>query len=212
MFTGIIEETGRLKRKTVSSQAMTLEIGADITTAGTKIGDSVAVNGVCLTVVEVTADSLTMQAIKETVEHSTIPDWNAGDKLNLERALAAGDRLGGHIVQGHADGIGIISSIERREGEIRVTVSAEREVMRYVVHKGSITIDGISLTVAEAESDGFTVAIIPHTWQNTALRARNTGGRVNLETDIIARYVEKFVREKDASPAISEDFLRKAGF
>ena len=212
MFTGIIEETGILKRKSPSSQALTLTIEASVTAEDTKIGDSLAVDGVCLTVVELGPGFLTMQAVTETVEHSTIPGWNPGRTLNLERAMSAGGRFGGHIVQGHVDGIGVIKAIEHRQSEIRLTVSAGRDIMSYVVHKGSVTIDGISLTVASTENDSFSVAIIPHTWKNTNLCGKNIGSRVNLETDILARYVEKFLAHRESGPELNEDFLRKAGF
>lgn len=211
MFTGLIEELGTLEGKIPGTEKTKLLIKADRVLESTKIGDSIAVNGVCLTVVEMDDRGFSVEAVEETVRHSTISLWKVGTKLNLERAMAVGDRLGGHIVQGHVDGMGRIISIASGSDGHRLKLEAEKEVMLYVVHKGSITIDGISLTVARAEENWFETAIIPHTWQNTNLYILRTGDKVNLETDIIARYVEKFF-QANPSRGLSEEFLRNAGF
>ena len=211
MFTGLIEEIGTLAGKIPSAGKTKMQISARQVLEGTKIGDSIAVNGVCLTVVEIDDRGFAVEAVEETVRHSTISIWTAGRKLNLERAMAVGDRLGGHMVQGHVDGMGRIISIASGSDGYRLRIEADKEVMRYVVHKGSITVDGISLTVARTEEIWFEAAIIPHTWQNTNLHTLKTGDRVNLETDVIAKYVEKFFRAKSAG-GLSEDFLRTAGF
>ena len=150
MFTGLIEETGILERAVPSASEIVLQVRAKLVLEGIRIGDSVAVNGVCLTVVDSDTSGFAAQAVQETVENSTIPDWRVGDVLNLERALAVGDRLGGHIVQGHVDGIGTVKSIRAGELETVISVSAPSEIMKYIVRKGSIAIDGISLTVAQA--------------------------------------------------------------
>ncbi len=211
MFTGIIEEIGVLKRKLPSGSALELEITAEIVLPGTKIGDSLAVDGVCLTVKCLDSRSFTVQAVRETVSHTTIPSWKISDKLNLERAISASSRLGGHIVQGHIDGLGKIQSIIAEDNEKRITIAASPEIMKYIVRKGSVTIDGISLTVADVLSDAFTVAVIPHTWQNTGIGNKTAGASVNLETDIIARYIEKFLIDR-STPGLTEDLLRQSGF
>jgi len=211
MFTGIIEEIGVLKRKQPSGSVIDLEIDAEIVLPGMKIGDSIAVDGVCLTVTYLDSHGFIIQAMQETVSHTTIPQWKIGERLNLERALSAGSRLGGHLVQGHIDGLGTIQSIIAETSEKRLTISAAPEIMKYIVRKGSITIDGISLTVAEVFSSAFAVAVIPHTWQNTIISCKAAGASVNLETDIIARYIEKFLQDR-STPGLTEDFLRQSGF
>jgi len=212
MFTGLIEETGILERAVPSASEIVLQVRAKLVLEGIRIGDSVAVNGVCLTVVDSDTSGFAAQAVQETVENSTIPDWRVGEVLNLERALAVGDRLGGHIVQGHVDGIGTVKSIRAGELETVISVSAPSEIMKYIVRKGSIAIDGISLTVAQANGDVFTVAIIPHTWGNTNLTRLSSGSQVNLETDVLARYVEKFFTDRELQSSITEKKLREAGF
>ena len=212
MFTGLIEETGSLRRRIPSPAGFKLEIEADKVLEGTRIGDSIAVNGVCLTVVEIGAARFTVEAVRETVEHSTVPDWKIREPLNLERALAAGDRFGGHFVQGHIDGTGTIKNSVKAGEENRLIINCSSEILRYIIYKGSIAIDGISLTVAEAGKDSFTAAIIPHTWSNTNLNRRKIGDRVNLETDLIAKYVENFLRRGNSPSGLTEDALRRAGF
>jgi len=211
MFTGLIEEIGVLKRKLPSGGIIALEITAQTVLPGSKIGDSIAIDGVCLTVVRLNSDSFTVQAVQETVSGTTISGWKIGQRLNLERALAVGSRFGGHIVQGHIDGLGKIKSIVTASNEIRITVEAPPEIMKYIVRKGSIALDGISFTVADAFTNAFAIAIIPHTWEKTSIKYKSEGSPVNLETDILARYIEKFLFDR-ASPGLSEDFLRQAGF
>lgn len=213
MFTGIIEETGKLEGITPERDGLRLKISAGKVLEGTDIGDSIAVNGVCLTVVEMGTGSFRVQAVRETVSKTTIAGWRTGMDLNLERAVTANTRLGGHLVQGHIDGLGTIDSISDRSGEVQVKISAGREIMRYVVKKGSICVDGISLTVADAGDDNFELAIIPHTWKNTNLHNRRSGDKVNLETDIIARYIEKLMNfDRKQGGGLTEEFLRSAGF
>jgi len=211
MFTGLIEEIGVLKRKLPSGGIIALEITAQTVLPGSKIGDSIAIDGVCLTVVRLNSDSFTVQAVQETVSGTTISGWKIGQRLNLERALAVGSRFGGHIVQGHIDGLGKIKSIVTASNEIRITVEAPPEIMKYIVRKGSIALDGISFTVADAFTNAFAIAIIPYTWEKTSIKYKSEGSPVNLETDILARYIEKFLFDR-ASPGLSEDFLRQAGF
>ena len=213
MFTGLIEETGILRELEKQADGAVLTIEASIVTKGTQTGDSIAVNGVCLTVVSVQPDSFTAQAVRETVENTTLASWKPGGALlNLERALPAGARMGGHIVQGHVDGVGEIVKVSKREMSSVFTFTAGTEVMKYIVYKGSIAIDGVSLTIAHTDDDSFSIAVIPHTLANTNLRTLSIGNKVNLETDIIARYVEKFTSLRELKTGLTEDKLRSAGF
>ncbi len=211
MFTGIIEEVGFLRKMTPTAQAVRIEISACSTLQDTRPGDSISVNGICLTVVEIGEDYFAMDAVKESVSNTTITLWETGDELNLERAMPVAGRLGGHLVQGHIDGMGTVKNIWKVGNDYRFLVETSEELMRYIVHKGSIAVDGISLTVAEVNRNAFTVAVIPHTYSNTNIHRRKIGDRINLETDIIARYVEKFI-QSSSSGRINEEFLRKAGF
>ena len=158
-----------------------------------KVGDSVSVSGVCLTVVEASPSMLTFDVVRETVERSALGRLKPGDTVNIERALRAGDRLGGHMVLGHADGVGVVKEIRRAAGETIFRFEAPPEIMQFIVEKGSIAVDGISLTVADLGPSWFTVALIPHTLANTTLGEAAVGSVVNLETDIIGKYVFKFV-------------------
>jgi len=212
MFTGLIEETGTLEHRIPTGAGYQLRIKARKVLQGVKIGDSLSLNGICLTVIGVDNDSFSVEAVKETADESTLVHWRTGEVINLERALALGDRLGGHIVQGHVDGFGIIKTIETGSLEIIIEVSTSSELMKYIVHKGSICIDGISLTVADCKEVSFTVAVIPHTWSHTNLRTKKSGDMVNLETDVIARYVEKFLVGSKNNSGITESILRDAGF
>lgn len=212
MFTGLIEEVGRLKRLTRTGEGVNLTIEAKKTLEGMNIGDSIAINGICLTVTDIGRSEFSLQAVSETIRNSTASKWNVGEKINLERAMKVSDRLGGHIVQGHVDGMGTVEAINMGELSITLKISASSEVLRYVVKKGSICVEGISLTVAEVDDKSFSVAIIPHTWQNTNLNVLTRGSKVNLETDILARYVEKFMSENKAGSGLTEDALRNAGF
>ena len=212
MFTGLIEEIGFLKTVRPTGAGLSLEVEASTVLQDLKTGDSIALNGICLTVTRLLEKGFAVQAVTETVENSTIRFWKSGQPLNLERAAALGDRLGGHLVQGHIDGMGIVKSIQTGELQNRIIIKAEPDVMRYIVRKGSIAVDGVSLTVASTEDDSFSVALIPFTWDNTIFKYIKSGDRVNLETDIIARYVEKFIILKTNSQSLNENFLRQAGF
>jgi riboflavin synthase len=195
MFTGLVEEAGRVAAIRTAEGAARLEIVAPLVAAGARVGESICVNGVCLTVTELSAGEarLTFDAMPETLRRSSLGALKPGDGVNLERSLAVGDRLGGHIVQGHVDGVGRIAALQPEGNAIRITVAAPDGLMRYIVEKGSIAIDGISLTVAALGPQEFTVAIIPHTWEVTNLRDRRVGDPVNLEVDILAKYVERLL-------------------
>lgn len=215
MFTGIIEETGKIKSVNFRSDCGTLEIEADKTLSDVHIGDSIAVNGVCLTVTSFTRSSFTADVMAETVRRSSLGFLKKDSFVNLERAMAANGRFGGHIVSGHIDGLGTITGIKNEGNAIWLEISASPALLRYIVKKGSIAIDGVSLTVATTESDAFKVSIIPHTSQETTLTSKNTGDRVNLETDIIAKYIEKLINpaaKETKSSNIDMDFLKKCGF
>ncbi|MHB0998147.1 MAG: riboflavin synthase [Armatimonadota bacterium] len=213
MFTGLIEEEGKVTRVKPSASGLRLTVQVPHISTDVKIGDSVAVNGVCLTAVSVEPPMLEFDAVRETVERSALSKLKSGDTVNLERAMRVGDRLGGHMVQGHVDGIGIIREIKKSAGDTVFRFEAPPDVMLYIVQKGSITIDGISLTVADVGEDWFTVAIIPHTLENTTLYKKSLGSIVNLETDIIGRYVYKYMtKTAAASDERLMDKLAAGGF
>ncbi|MDQ2687226.1 MAG: riboflavin synthase [Armatimonadota bacterium] len=191
MFTGLIEERGTVQAIERGEQSARFTIRANGVTDGVQLGDSITVNGACLTVVFCAENQLAFDAVYETLQKTALGALAIGDEVNLERSLAVGGRLGGHIVQGHVDGIGVIASIREVDNAYNIYITAPMSLMRYVVRKGSIAVDGISLTVVEADDKTFSVAIIPHTWENTNLRHRIAGDQVNLETDIIGKYIEK---------------------
>ena len=193
MFTGIVRELGRVTTVEGNEDGVRVVIAAPATAADAAVGDSVAVNGVCLTVAESSNGSLAFDAVPETVRRSSLGRLTAGDEVNLEPALRAGDPLGGHYVQGHVDGVGIIrrSAVEG-EGR-RVWIDVPDDLRRYLVEKGSVTVDGVSLTVAELDDQGFAVALVPHTLAVTTLGAVVPGDRVNVEVDVLAKYVERLV-------------------
>ncbi len=194
MFTGLVEEMGTVRERTPSAAGARMVIACDVVRDGLALGDSVSVNGACLTVVALTDDTFAVDCVEETLRRTSVGDREAGDTVNLERAMRVGDRLGGHIVQGHVDGTGTIRAITPEGEGVLMSVAAPPGVLRYVVEKGSITVDGVSLTVATRESDGFTIALIPHTMQGTTLGPDTVGRRVNLEADVVAKYVEALVR------------------
>ena len=207
MFTGLIEEVGTLRAVRRGAHSAVLSIGAETVLSGLKTGDSVAVNGVCLTV---TAD-----VMHETLNRSSLGALAPGSPVNLERAMAADSRFGGHIVSGHIDGTGAITQVRRDDNALWYTVEASPALLRYIVEKGSIAMDGISLTVAAVEADRFSVSVIPHTAAVTALGRKRPGDVVNLETDIIGKYVEKLLRPAEpAAPraGLSLEFLMENGF
>jgi riboflavin synthase len=196
MFTGIVEELGRVRTMTANEGGARLEIEAKTVLDDAGIGDSIAVNGVCLTVVALGTDWWAADAVTETLARSTLGQLGVGDPVNLERPVRLADRLGGHLVQGHVDATGTVSQRDpQSDGSVLVRFSAPAEILRYIVHKGSITVDGISLTVAARHDDGFSVAVIPHTLAVTTLGSRDVGDFVNLEVDMLAKYVEQLMRE-----------------
>lgn len=195
MFTGIIEHAGEVARIDAGPEGARLTVAAGPVAQGARIGDSVAVNGTCLTVVEIGEGQLSFDAVNETLRRTSLGDLRAGDRVNLERPLRADGRFDGHIVQGHVDGTGTLERIDEEGASRRIRIAAAPGILRYVVEKGSITVDGISLTVAALGTGWFEVVIIPHTWEKTNLQTRRPGNRVNLEVDILAKYVERLVTQ-----------------
>ncbi|HUE58385.1 MAG TPA: riboflavin synthase [Acidimicrobiales bacterium] len=195
MFTGIVEELGAVSAVEPAGEGARLVISAKVVTQGTRIGDSIAVNGCCLTAVDLGPGWWAADAVAETLARTNLGSLRAGDPVNLERPLAVGDRLGGHLVQGHVDGVGRVVSPAPD-----LHISAGDGVLAYVVEKGSVTVDGVSLTVVSVLPDGFTVALIPHTMSVTTLGRKLPGDTVNLEADVIAKYTERLLRGGAESP------------
>lgn len=191
MFTGIVEETGTVVSFEEGASAWRLVLDADKVVSDLQLGDSVAVNGCCLTVVEIEGKRLAFDLLAESVRLTSINGIGPGGKVNLERALLPSTRMGGHFVSGHVDGTGVIEAIEPRGKDRFFRIKPETANLKYVVHKGSITVDGISLTVAEVDENGFAIWLIPHTMEMTNLHTKKAGDLVNLEYDLIAKYVEK---------------------
>ncbi|WP_340024497.1 riboflavin synthase [Paenibacillus sp. FSL K6-1096] len=221
MFTGLIEEVGVLRSVSGGGEMMVLSIGASLIMDDLKIGDSVAVNGVCLTATSLGDSHFTVDVMPETYRNSTLKELRPGSRINLERAMAAGGRFGGHIVQGHVDGTGEIRSVKRNQNAVVFGIAPERkDLFKFIIPKGSITIDGISLTVVTAEAATFTVSIIPHTLGETILNHKRPGDRVNLECDVLGKYVDHLLHygsragdeEAKGSSKISHDFLAANGF
>jgi riboflavin synthase len=193
VFTGIVREAGRVVALSGGEEGVRLEIDAPRTAPATEIGDSVSVNGVCLTAEAIDGPRLVFHAVPETLRRTALRDLRAGVLVNLEPALRAGDAMGGHIVEGHVDGVGRVQSVEAEGEGLRVIVEAPDEILRYCVEKGSIAVDGVSLTVAEVHPDSFGLALIPHTLSETTLADLVPGRPVNLEVDVLAKYVERLV-------------------
>ncbi|MCU1426966.1 MAG: riboflavin synthase alpha chain [Actinomycetia bacterium] len=194
MFTGIVEELGRVCSVVPRTGGARIEIEAKVVLEDAQIGASIAVNGCCLTVVDLTDGAWAADAVVETLDRTNLGALRAGDPVNLERPVRLADRLGGHLVQGHVDAVGQIAAIDpQSDGSVLVRVAAPAGVLRYVVEKGSITVDGVSLTVAVVADDAFSIAMIPHTRDVTTLGTKNVGATVNLEVDVVAKYVEKLL-------------------
>ncbi len=222
MFTGIVEETGTIKNVNKVSDGFSLVISAGETLDGTKIGDSIAVNGVCLTVTSMTENTFSADVMNETMDRSSLNDAKTGSSVNLERAMAADGRFGGHIVSGHIDGMGTITNIRKDGNALWFHISASKDIMKYIIEKGSVALDGISLTVAGLLENSFSVSVIPHTMENTCLLGKKENDVVNIENDCIGKYVEKLMLG-EGSPAgaqdggrqkseITEGFLLENGF
>lgn len=213
MFTGIIEEVGKVADIRNTFTVSSIRISAEKVLEGTEVGDSIATNGVCLTVAELGEGFFVADTMPETLKRSSLGKLRIGSPVNLERALKLDSRLGGHIVTGHIDGTGNVLSVTKDTNAYVIRIGASRDILRYVVEKGSIAIDGISLTVAAVTASDFTVSIIPHTFESTDLSDKTVGSEVNLECDIIGKYVEKMVSsEASSEEPVSLSFLAENGF
>lgn len=217
MFTGIVEEVGTIRHVVSGQISGELSIRADKVLQGTKIGDSIAVNGVCLTVTSLLPDGFTADVMPETLRRTNLGELQSGDPVDLERAMAADGRFGGHIVAGHIDGTGTITDMRKEGNAVWVRIQTPPEILRLIVEKGSITIDGISLTVAILGQDDFQVSIIPHTGSETILLKKRPGNKVNLENDIVGKYIERLLHpsaSENAAPKsrITMEFLTEHGF
>ncbi len=214
MFTGIVEELGTVRRVLPGARAGKIVIGARKVLEDVHIGDSIAVNGVCLTVVAATSDEFTADVMPETLRKSGLGTLKAGDPVDLERAMAANGRFGGHIVSGHIDGVGRIVETRPEENAVVVTISAPPEILALIVEKGSIAIDGISLTVASLSHTTFSVSLIPHTAAQTVLLKKRAGDVVNLENDIVGKYVQKLLAGAGGSrpSGLTLEYLQANGF
>jgi len=214
VFTGIVEELGTIKRLDRGSNSCQINISATKILDDVKLGDSIAINGVCLTVIDFDREHFVADMMAETLAKTNLKDLAGGQRVNLERAARLGDRMGGHLVQGHVDAVGMIVEQQKLDIARLLRISAPQEVLHYLVAKGSVAIDGISLTVIEVLADSFTVSIIPHTAQMTTLGFKKPGDSVNLESDIIGRYVEKLLKRSggQGKAALTPEFLAEHGF
>lgn len=212
MFTGIIEEVGIIQGFTSRSKGADIIVKCEKVLAYTAIGDSISINGCCQTVVLMDKDTFTVNVSEETLNVTTFSTLKRGDYVNLERALTLSSRLGGHIVQGHVDGTGKLIKVEKYSDFYNMYFEAAPEEIKYIVYKGSVAVNGVSLTVADVSDNVFKTAIIPHTFENTALKYLKSGEMVNIETDIVGRYIEKFLYVNNNSSTIDEKFLTENGF
>ena len=221
MFTGIIEGLGTIKDIRPSGKGRRIGVTTDFLLEKTKIGDSIAVNGACLTAVSISGSHFEADLSPETLSISTMGNIQAGQRVNIERALCLSDRLDGHIVSGHIDGIGRIVSREQDSNAIRITISVPETLSRYMIRKGSVAVDGVSLTINKCDHQGFEVSIIPHTAKLTTVGFKKTGEMVNIETDVIGKYVERFVKwgskeegmaHKAQQSSIDMQLLTRTGF
>lgn len=216
MFTGIIEELGKIIRINRKSDSMKLIISCNKVIQGISIGSSISVNGACLTVVEMSKNSFEVELVSETIKRMNIGELKEGSLVNLERSLKISDRLEGHFVLGHVDGTGIIERgmspfFRRKNGTVpnEIEITIPHEFTKYIVKKGGVAVDGISLTVVDVTSNSFNVSIIPYTYKNTTLGFKNTGDKVNIEVDILAKYVEKLLNKENK---ITTEFLKEHGY
>ncbi|MBI3949503.1 MAG: riboflavin synthase [Acidobacteria bacterium] len=212
MFSGLIEEVGTVRHLERRGNSATLEIAARQVLEGTRLGDSAAINGACLTVTALTEKTFTVDLAPETLRRTNLGHLRPGDGVNLERSLSVGSRIGGHFVQGHVDSVGSVRALRPEGDAIIATFAASVEVMRYVVPKGFIAVDGMSLTVVDRLPEGFTVSFIPYTMAHTIAGQYQVGRVVNLEADILGKYVERFLLAREGGTTLSEDFLRQHGF
>ena len=215
MFTGIIEETGTVRSIQWGSKSAILTIGASKILDDIKTGDSINTNGACLSVTSFNSNEFSVDVMAETMRRTTLYSLSIGSKVNLERAIKVYDRLGGHIVSGHIDGTGTIINIKKEDNAVWITIKTNPEILKYIIKKGSVTIDGISLTVAEINNETIQVSIIPHTGLQTTLLSKHINETVNIECDQVGKYIEKFLfnrDDKNQHSSIDMEFLKENGF
>lgn len=215
MFTGLIEEIGKVHRISNGIKSAQITIKVKKILDGVKLGDSISTNGVCLTVINLSKDSFTIDVMPETMRRSNLANLKSGSRVNLERAMKLGDRFGGHIVSGHIDGVGTIKSIEEEDNATWVSIESSSDILKYIINKGSIAIDGTSLTVADVNNKFFKVSIIPLTKEETTLLSKKVGDEVNLECDMVGKYIERFMTFEDVNESKSSidlNFLKENGF
>ncbi len=212
MFTGIIEEIGTVKKVSHKSEALEMVIAAKLVLQDIKLGDSIAINGVCLTVTSFNQDDFSVDVMPETFRATVLSTIKIGEKVNLERALAIGGRLGGHFVTGHVDGIGEIMSIESCSNAINYMISCNSDLLKYCILKGSITVDGTSLTIFGLDNNSFKLALIPHTVKNSVLGYKKIGDKVNIECDMLGKYVVNLLKQDTSTAKINQNFLQQHGF
>jgi riboflavin synthase len=212
MFTGIIEETGTVRAVKKGAKSFSMSVSADVVMGDLRAGDSICTNGVCLTVTSFEKDFFAVDVMPETMRRTNLGSLAPGSRVNLERALQLTSRLGGHLVSGHIDGTAVVTGVRKEDNAVWVSLRAPKEIMRYVILKGSVALDGVSLTVASKAADGFSVSLIPHTMGLTTLDEYRPGASVNIECDMVAKYVEQFTTGKPVNGGISESFLKEHGF
>jgi len=212
MFTGIVRELGEVERVEASADGARLTVHAPETASCVQVGDSVAINGVCLTVVRKEGERLWFDAVQETLRRSNLGALKPGDRVNLESALRVGDAMGGHFVQGHVDTTGVVQRLVPQGNAVVMVIGVDKEWMRYVVPKGSVAIDGVSLTVVDTGASDFSVWLIPHTRKVTTLGHRRVGDEVNVEFDMLAKYIERLLEARRESAGVDMHLLRRAGF
>ncbi|MBU8907877.1 riboflavin synthase [Desertibacillus haloalkaliphilus] len=216
MFTGIIEELGTIEKVNQSGDAIVMVIGAKTILDDVQLGDSISVNGVCLTVTSFTSSSFTVDIMPETVKHTSLRDLTRGSNVNLERAMAANGRFGGHFVSGHVDGVGEIVAKKEVDNAVYYEIRVPHELSHYFISKGSVAVDGTSLTVFTVTDETFTVSIIPHTLTETVIGQKGIGDVVNIECDLVGKYIEQFITrrfsEAKTTSSITEQFLEENGF
>lgn len=212
MFTGIVEEIGTVSRISRGSASVGLTISANLVPEGINTGDSISTNGICLTVTGFDSGSFSVDVMPETMRTTNLGSLITGSQVNLERALRLSDRLGGHLLSGHVDGTGVISRIWNEDNAVRMIIRTGRDLLRYVIRRGSVGVDGVSLTVISVDESSLGISIIPHTRMVTTLTLKNTGDTVNIECDMIAKYVEKFTRQAPEKGDLNIGFLSKHGY
>ncbi|HBJ76308.1 MAG TPA: riboflavin synthase, partial [Porphyromonadaceae bacterium] len=214
-FTGIVEEVGKIKGIHRGVHSEQIEISAKKVLEDAKVGDSICTNGVCLTISKLLKNSFVADVMHETLDCSTLGEMPLGAKVNLERAMMLNGRFGGHIVSGHIDGMGMLVKVYKDDNSRRMWVETSSEILKYIVRKGSVALNGVSLTVASVGENNFEVSVIPHTWENTSFAELFVGNKINIENDILGKYVENFLssnRECEAKKQLTEDFLEENGF